>query len=133
MVTSSVLFFRIIFQRFCYPSLLVQAFPGYFFSQFGWIAYDDKKSLNKWVSALAIVLPSLWILTFLFVKLPGFMVLSGGVVGSVLLLVVIFASIKFRIKNKGLKLTSGSFSEIMFWLSVTSILAVSCYGIFKLL
>ncbi len=24
-------FFRIIFQRFCYPSLLVQAFPGYFF------------------------------------------------------------------------------------------------------
>jgi manganese transport protein len=102
------------------------------FTQFGWIAYNDKKSRDSWVRALAFILPVLWILTFLFVKLPGFMVLSGGVVGSVLLLVVVFASIKFRAKNKGLKLTSGPFSEIMFWLSVGSILAVSGYGIFKL-
>lgn len=102
------------------------------FSEFGWIAPQDKKSKDKWVRILAFILPVLWILTFLFVKLPGFMVLSGGVVGSMLLLVVVFASIKFRAKNKGLKLTSGPFSEIMFWLSVASILAVSSYGIFKL-
>ena len=102
------------------------------FSQFGWIVYQDKKSKDRWVSTLAFIFPVLWILTFLFVKLPGFMVLSGGVVGSVLLLVVVFASIKFRAKNKALKLTAGLVSEIMFWLSVTSILAVSIYGIFKL-
>lgn len=102
------------------------------FSQFGWIAYDDKKSINRSVSGLAFILPVLWMLTYLFVKLPGFMVLSGGVVGSVLLLVVVFASVKFRAKNKGLELTSGPFSDIMFWLSVASILTVSVYGIFKL-
>lgn len=102
------------------------------FSEFGLIASQDKKSKDKWVRILAFVLPLLWILTFLFVQLPGFMVLSGGVVGSVLLLVVVFASIKFRGKNKELKLTSGPFSEMMFWLSVASILAVSGYGIFKL-
>ena len=102
------------------------------FCQFGWIAPQDQKSKDRWVRILAFILPVLWILTFLFVKLPGFMILSGGVVGSVLLLVVVFASIKFRAKNKGLKLTSGPFSEIMFWLSVVSILLVSGYGIFKL-
>jgi hypothetical protein len=102
------------------------------FCQFGWIAPRDQKSKDRWVRILAFILPVLWILTFLFVKLPGFMILSGGVVGSVLLLVVVFASIKFRAKNKGLKLTSGPFSEIMFWLSVVSILLVSGYGIFKL-
>lgn len=102
------------------------------FSQFGWIPSHDQKSKDRWVRILAFLLPVLWVLTFLFVKLPGFMILSGGVVGSVLLLVVVFASIKFRAKNKGLKLTSGPFSEIMFWLSVVSILVVSSYGIFKL-
>lgn len=106
-------------------------FPDIFF-QLGWITSDYKKGREKWVNILAWLLPAIWILTFLFVKLPGFMILSGGVVGSVLLIVVVFAGIKFRAKNRGLKLVSGWWSEVMFWLSVGSILLVSCYGIFKL-
>lgn len=102
------------------------------FSQFGWIKSEDRKGQEKWVKILAWLLPLIWILTFLFVQLPGFMILSGGVVGSILLLVVVFAGIKFRAKNRDLNLVSGLFSSILFWLSVLSIGMVSGYGIVKL-
>lgn len=102
------------------------------FSQFGWIKTTDELTREKWIRMLAWVFPILWIVTYLFVKLPGFMVLSGGVVGSVLLLVVVVGPVQFRAKNRELKLLSGPWSEIMFWLSVVSILLVSAYGIFKL-
>lgn len=102
------------------------------FSQFGWFSTDEKRGREKWVKILAWLLPAIWILTFLFVQLPGFMILSGGVVGSVLLLVVVFAGIKFRAKNRKLQLVSGWWSELIFWLSLISIVLVSGYGIFKL-
>ncbi|RIW15683.1 divalent metal cation transporter [Algoriphagus lacus] len=106
-------------------------FPDLFY-QFGWIKTTDELTREKWIRMLAWVFPILWIVTYLFVKLPGFMVLSGGVVGSVLLLVVVVGAVQFRAKNRELKLLSGPWSEIMFWLSVVSILLVSAYGIFKL-
>uniref|UniRef100_UPI00293726C8 Nramp family divalent metal transporter n=1 Tax=Algoriphagus litoralis TaxID=2202829 RepID=UPI00293726C8 len=102
------------------------------FVQFGWIRSGDKKSKEKWVKLLAWLLPVVWILTFLFVKLPGFMILSGGVVGSVLLLIVVFGAINFRFKNNRLDFISGWWSEVLFWLSVSSILLISMYGIIKL-
>ncbi len=102
------------------------------FSQVGWIQSGNETDRKKWVSILAWVFPILWIITYLFVELPGFMVLSGGVVGSVLLLIVVVGAIQFRAKNRELRLVSGPWSEIMFWLSVISIGMVSAYGIFKL-
>lgn len=102
------------------------------FSQFGWINLNNATEKKRWVGILAWVLPMLWVITFLFVKLPGFMVLSGGVVGSVLLLVVVAAAISFRSKNRDFRLISGTLSELMFWLSVIAILSVSAYGLFKL-
>jgi manganese transport protein len=102
------------------------------FAQLKWIKPDDEIARKKWVGILAWALPVIWVITYLFVKLPGFMVLSGGVVGSVLLLVVVIGAIQFRRKNRPLQLLSGSVSEILFWASVASILLVSGYGIFKL-
>ncbi|TDQ18995.1 Mn2+/Fe2+ NRAMP family transporter [Algoriphagus boseongensis] len=102
------------------------------FSQFGWIPANNESNRKRWVKLLAWILPILWVITFLFVELPGFMILSGGVVGSVLLLVVVVASVQFRKKNRGLQIMSEFWSEIMFWLSVISILMISLYGIFKL-
>jgi len=60
------------------------------------------------------------------------MVLVGGVIGSVLLLVVVYAAIQFRIKNDFLKLDSSFISTAIFWLSVISIALVSGYGILKI-
>jgi hypothetical protein len=70
-------------------------------------------------------------LAFLFMQLPTFMVMIGGVVGSVLLIVVVIAGIAFRRTNKTLGLPSGILPELIFWLSVVSIGCVGLYGILK--
>jgi hypothetical protein len=100
------------------------------FSQIGWIRLPEDQ--GKWVARLAWALPAIWALTFLFVKLPGIMIISGGVVGSVLLWVVVWAAIKFRAKNSSLKILTGPWTEVFFWVSVAAILAVSVYGLSRL-
>lgn len=100
------------------------------FSQIGWIKRSEDQA--KWVARLAWALPAVWAVTFLFVKLPGIMIISGGVVGSVLLWVVVWAAIKFRTKNRSLRLIAGFWTEVIFWVSVAAILAVSLYGLSKL-
>ena len=102
------------------------------FGQLGWINPESVTDRKKWVAILAWLFPCLWVIAYLFVEMPTFMILSGGVVGSVLLLIVVFAAINFRFQNKFLKIASGLVSELMFWLSVASIASVSIYGIFKL-
>lgn len=102
------------------------------FGQLGWINPESIPDRKKWVAILSWLFPCLWVIAYLFIEMPTFMILSGGVVGSVLLLIVVFAAIHFRSSDRFLKLASGPVSEIMFWLSVASIATVSLYGIFKL-
>lgn len=102
------------------------------FGQLGWINPESLTDRKKWVAILAWLFPCLWVIAYLFVEMPTFMILSGGAVGSILLLIVVFAAINFRSHNKFLKIASGPVSEIMFWLSVASIASISVYGIFKL-
>jgi hypothetical protein len=59
------------------------------------------------------------------------MVMIGGVVGSILLIVVVIAGIVFRKTNKTFGLPSGILPELIFWLSVLSIAAVAVYGLVK--
>ncbi|PZX56945.1 Mn2+/Fe2+ NRAMP family transporter [Algoriphagus ratkowskyi] len=124
-------FFVLFSSVFATLAYWTRLFPD-IFGEFGWIDWQNLKTRKRWVAILAWVLPILWAIAFAFVKLPAFMVLSGGVVGSVLLLLVVYAAIQFRIKNNALNLASGLFSSILFWLSVFSIGLVSIYGIVKL-
>ena len=102
------------------------------FGQLGWINPESLTDRKKWVAILVWLFPCLWVIAYLFVEMPTFMILSGGAVGSILLLIVVFAAINFRSHNKFLKIASGPVSEIMFWLSVASIASISVYGILKL-
>jgi hypothetical protein len=99
--------------------------------QFGWVNPSDENLCKKGVAILAWVIPVLWMLAFLFMQLPTFMVMIGGVVGSVLLIVVVIAGIVFRKTNKTFGLPSGILPELIFWLSVVSIGCVGLYGILK--
>ena len=98
---------------------------------FGWLNVDDESIRKKGVAILAWIIPVLWMLAFLFMQLPTFMVMIGGVVGSVLLIVVVIAGIAFRKTNKSFGLPSGIVPELLFWLSVLSIAAVAIYGLVK--
>ncbi|MEB2786434.1 Nramp family divalent metal transporter [Algoriphagus persicinus] len=124
-------FFVLFSSVFATLAYWTRLFPD-IFGELGWIAYDDLKTRKTWVALLAWVLPVLWAIAFAFVKLPAFMVLSGGVVGSILLILVVYAAVQFRFKNSPLNLASGIITTILFWLSVLSIGLVSIYGIVKL-
>ncbi|MBN3582001.1 Nramp family divalent metal transporter [Algoriphagus aestuarii] len=102
------------------------------FGRFGWINWKDPQSKKSSVAILAWVLPILWSMAFALIKLPAFMVLFGGVIGSALLLLVVYAAIQFRKNNSKLHLASSIFSSFLFWASVLSIGLVSVYGFVKL-
>ncbi|MEB2782969.1 Nramp family divalent metal transporter [Algoriphagus sp. C2-6-M1] len=124
-------FFVLFSSVFATLAYWTRLFPD-IFGELGWIAYEDLKTRKTWVALLAWILPVLWAIAFAFVKLPAFMVLSGGVVGSILLILVVYAAVQFRFKNSPLNLASGIITTILFWLSVLSIGLVSVYGIVKL-
>jgi hypothetical protein len=83
------------------------------------------------VSILAFVFPTLWIIMYFTINLPVLMILSGGVVGSIMLLLVAFASYSFKYKRR-LEIKVSTSFNILFWLSLISIVFVAIYGIISL-
>lgn len=101
------------------------------FGQLGWINFFNARQRSKTIAILSWVFPVIWLFMFIFIKLPVLMILFGGVVGSVMLLIVVFAAIHFR-RRRIVFFKAGMLYEIAFWLSVVSILMVAALGIFKL-
>jgi manganese transport protein len=99
--------------------------------QLGWINFFDLAQRKKLVSWLAWIIPSIWAILYFFIRLPVIMIISGGIVGSVLLFVVVYAGIKFR--NQRVKYwPSGIIYNMTFAISVASIVGVGIYGLIQL-
>lgn len=103
------------------------------FGRIGWIDFSDMRQRTTTLGVLAWFFPVAWATTYLVVKLPVLMVLTGGVVGSVILFIVMYVAIYFRYTRLPKSLLPGSAYDIVFWLSVLSIFCVGVYGIFKVL
>ena len=101
------------------------------FGQFGWINFSSVKARKKTVAILAWTLPVTWILAYFFIRLPSIMILSGGFVGSVLLLLVCYAAIYFRYKKNAFMPKSIS-GDVFLWISVISIFILGLYGIVEI-
>ena len=102
---------------------------GYIWSD-GWINFFDVVQRNKMVAVLAWIFPFTWAFMYLFIDSPVFMVLSGGVVGSVMLFIVIYAALYFRYKETQ-AFESSVLYDIAFWISIMSIFGVGIYGVAK--
>ena len=102
------------------------------FGQLGWVDFFDAGKRKKTIATLSWVIPAAWVLAFFFVESPVLMILSGGLVGSVLLLLVAFAAIHFKYKRQQ-ALTSSWFYDVALWVSLSSIAAIAVYGLLKLL
>jgi manganese transport protein len=102
------------------------------FGQLGWINFSNHSSRKKTVSVLAWTFPAVWALTYIFIELPVIMVLSGGIVGSLLLLVVVFAALSFRYNKNDHPLPSSPTYDVFLWGSVLSIFMVAAYGLIKI-
>jgi Mn2+/Fe2+ NRAMP family transporter len=101
------------------------------FGQFGWINFSRINARKRTVAILAWTLPVTWILAYFFIRLPSIMILSGGFVGSVLLLVVCYAAIYFRYKKNAFMPKSIS-GDVFLWISVISIFVLGLYGILEI-
>jgi hypothetical protein len=101
------------------------------FGQLGWINFNDISRRRKVIAVLAWIIPLAWSATFLFINLPVAMILFGGVVGSVMLFLVVFAGIYIKYNVPDVT-PPGRFYNLAFWISVVSICFVGAYGIVKL-
>jgi manganese transport protein len=102
------------------------------FGQVGWINFYDEKQRGRVIAVLAWVFPIIWAAMYLFIKLPVLMILSGGLVGSILLFLIVFAAINFRYKRTQVLEPSATY-DIALWISIASIFGVAIYGIVKVL
>jgi len=100
------------------------------FGQLGWINFDNLKTRKTTVAILAFVFPVLWLLMYYTINLPVLMILSGGVIGSILLLLVGYGAIHFRYFRKS-EATPSLVFDILFWISLASIVFVAVYGVFS--
>lgn len=100
------------------------------FGLLGWFNFSDLQKRKRMVSGLALLFPMIWALLFLYFELPVLMVLSGGIIGSVMLLLVVYAGWHFKYKRTQ-ELPTGWFYNLLFWISILSILVVAGYGLIQ--
>ena len=97
---------------------------------FGWIDFADLTQRKKWMTILSFFFPAVWVIMYLYIQLPVVMVLSGGIIGSVMLLLVVVAALDFKYRRSP-HWKAGWFYNLIFWVSVSSILFVAMYGLWK--
>jgi hypothetical protein len=102
------------------------------FGQLGWIDFFDIKQRLWSISVMAWLLPLLWASFFVFIRLPVMMIISGGIVGSVLLLLVVFATLHFRYRRTLPAFAPSKLYDIILWISVLAIGWVAVYGLYQL-
>jgi hypothetical protein len=103
------------------------------FGQLGWIDFFNRKQRKNTVAILAWVFPALWIVALLWVKSPVIMVTIGGIITFFMLLIIVYAGLHFRYKQKQYGLESSKFYDIALWVSCISIFLVGFYGAYSLL
>ena len=102
------------------------------FGQLGWIDFFNLNQRKKVIALLAWALPFIWAATYLFVNLPVVMILSGGVVGSIMLFLTVFAALNFRYRNVIDAFRPSAFYDVALWISILSIIGVGVYGLWSL-
>ena len=102
------------------------------FGQLGWIQFGNIKQRKSTLAILAWFFPLAWAVAYLLIKSPVFMVLTGGIVGSVILFIVVYVAIYFRYRRLPDSLQPSRVYNVIFWLSALAIALVGIYGIIKL-
>jgi manganese transport protein len=98
------------------------------FGQVGWIDFFNRKQRRNTIAVLAWVFPFLWIIAFMWVKLPVLMVTIGGIITFFMLLIIVYAGLHFRYRQKQYGLKSSTFYDVALWISCIVIFLVGFYG-----
>lgn len=101
------------------------------FGRFGWIDFWNLQQRNRSIAILSWIIPILWASLFLFIKLPTAMVLSGGIAGSLLLILIVYTTWHFRYRTEAGQFEISRSFDVLFWISILAILGVSLYGLMQ--
>ena len=102
------------------------------FGQVGWIDFFNLKQRKNTIAVLAWVFPVLWLIALLWVKSPVIMVTIGGIITFFMLLIIVYAGLHFRYKQKQYGLESSGFYDIALWVSCIGIFLVGFYGVISI-
>lgn len=102
------------------------------FGQLGWMNFFDLKQRKKSIAILAWTIPIIWAALFIFIKLPVLMVISGGIIGSFILILVVIAVINFRFVRQPAAFRPSKSYDIMLALSILSIFSIGVYSLVQL-
>jgi hypothetical protein len=123
-------FFVLFSSVFASLAAWTRLFPD-IFRQLGWLKVESPAQRKKIIALLSWIIPFVWALMFFSIHSPVLMILSGGIVGSVMLFLVVYAAVQFKKEGQGI-LPSGVLYEIAFWVSVVSIVSVGVYGLVQI-
>jgi len=98
------------------------------FGQVGWIDFFNRKQRRNTIAVLAWVFPVLWIIALFWMKLPVIMVTIGGIITFFMLLIIVYAGLHFRYRQKQYGLESSKFYDIALWVSCIVIFLIGFYG-----
>ncbi len=124
-------FFVLFSSLFASLGAWTRIFPD-IFGLLGWFNFHNMSKRKKIVAWLSWGFPFLWSCAFLFINMPLVMILSGGLFGSFLMFIVVFAAWHFRYKSKQIA-APGLLYDGAFWVSILAIFGVGIYGIWKII
>ncbi|MGM0621663.1 MAG: Nramp family divalent metal transporter, partial [Bacteroidota bacterium] len=75
----------------------------------------------------------LWIIALVWVKLPVLMVTIGGIITFFMLLIIVYAGLHFRYRQKQFGLESSKFYDVALGVSCIAIFLVGLYGAVSLI
>ncbi|MCB0686656.1 MAG: Nramp family divalent metal transporter [Saprospiraceae bacterium] len=102
------------------------------FGQLGWIDFFDNKERAKSIAILSWTFPFLWSLIFIFIKLPVAMVIAGGIITSIILLLVIWVIIHLRYKQLPSNFKPKLTYDLLLWISIVVTIAIAVYGLVQI-
>ena len=103
------------------------------FGQVGWIDFFNRRQRRNTIAILAWVFPLLWIIALVWIKLPVLMVTIGGVITFFMLLIIVYAGLHFRYRQKQYGLESSTFYDVALWISCIVIFLVGLYSVFAII
>ncbi len=98
------------------------------FAQIGLLDFKNGPQRRRIVAWIAWVVPVLWGLLYLKFENPAYMVSLGGIATSAILLIVVYAAIHFRYRLLPHSLKPTRLYDVVFWVSIVSILMVGVYS-----
>ncbi|MDA8968860.1 Nramp family divalent metal transporter [Akkermansiaceae bacterium] len=101
------------------------------FGRFGWINFEVEAERKKSIAFLSVLFPIIWTLLFFTFQAPGLMVIIGGSLTTLILFIVVYATLIMRYRWLPTELRPGKVFDTILWLSAAAIAGAGVYSAVK--